>query len=185
MKILGISAILCTEQNITEVNKMIIQIKGKVTYPITLDPSVWIFDDRKIMFEEAFTAKETKQEIDPAQKAAELFNQELYSLKSIKPPVNKSLSKPEQKKALIHSFVMPIKDFIATAAIENEAKRAVLTTNEDDVILSLDQLKEALFLFAIDGKQIDAENDGPVYLYFGDGSNQSAPITGIKEITIE
>lgn len=185
MKKSAISAILCEEQNIIEVNKMIIQIKGKVTYPITLDPSVWIFDDRKIMFEEAFTPKEATQQKDPAQKAAELFNQELYSLKSIKPPVNKSLSKPEQKKALIHSFVMPIKDFIATAAIENEAKRAVLTTKDDDVILSLEQLQESLFLFAIDGKQINEEKDGPVYLYFGDGSNQSAPITGIKEITIE
>ena len=25
----------------------IVHIKGKVKFPITLDPSVWIFDDRK------------------------------------------------------------------------------------------------------------------------------------------
>lgn len=29
----------------------VIQVKGNVTYPITIDPSVWIFDDRKFPFE--------------------------------------------------------------------------------------------------------------------------------------
>lgn len=36
---------------------LIIQIKGNVKYPITLDPSVWIFDDRKILLEDAFKDK--------------------------------------------------------------------------------------------------------------------------------
>lgn len=164
---------------------MIIQIQGKVTYPITLDPSVWIFDDRKILFDDAFKVKETVEKKDPAEKAAKLFDQELYSLKSIKPPVNKSLSKEEQKKALIYSYVMPFKDFIMNAELKSDAVRAILTTNEDDVVLSIEQLSNALLLFAIDGKQIKAENGGPVHLYFGDGSNQSDPIQGIKGITIE
>src|SRR5699024_294618 len=164
---------------------MIIQINGKVTYPITVDPSVCIFDDRKIRLDEAFTTKEKVQKKDPAEKAAELFNQEVYSLKSIKPPVNKSLSKEEQKKALIYSYVMPFKDFMNNAELKNDAVRAILTTNDDDVVLSIEQLNEALFLFAIDGKQIKAEDGGPVHLYFGDGSNQSDPIKGIKGITIE
>src|SRR5699024_9191515 len=106
------SAILGNDTNIIEVTLMIVQIKGNVAYPITLDPSVWIFDDRKIMLEEAFVEGVTEEQEDPLKKAAELFNQEIYSQKSIKPPVNKSLSREEQKKALIHSFVMPIKDFI-------------------------------------------------------------------------
>lgn len=33
---------------------MIVQLKGNVQFPITLDPTVWIFDDRKIKLEEAF-----------------------------------------------------------------------------------------------------------------------------------
>lgn len=47
---------------------MIIQLKGKVTYPITLDASVWIFDDRKIIFEEAFIAREEEEKEDKAKK---------------------------------------------------------------------------------------------------------------------
>ena len=101
---------------------MIIQLKGKVSFPITLDPSVWIFDDRKIIFEEAFQEREEKKAEDPVKKADELFNQEIYSQQHIKPPVNKSLNREEREKALIHSFVMPIKDFIHIAEPAQEAK---------------------------------------------------------------
>ena len=31
---------------------MIVQVNGNVKFPITLDPSVWIFDDRKVLLEE-------------------------------------------------------------------------------------------------------------------------------------
>lgn len=160
---------------------MIVQLKGKVNYPITLDPSVWIFDDRKIMLEEAFTgSSEKKVKEDPVKKAAELFNQEIYSQKSIKPPVNKSLSRKEQEKALIHSFVMPIRDFIETAEIHSGAKRVLLKTGGDDIGISIEQLTSAYFLFAVNGKPI--RENGPVHLFFGDGSNQEDPITGITEI---
>src|SRR5699024_12683117 len=121
---------------------MIIQINGKVTYPITVDPSVWIFDDRKIRLDEAFTTKEKVQKKDPAEKAAEVFNQELYSLKSIKPPVNKSLRREGQKKALIHSYVMPLKDLMNNAEGKDDAVRAILPTNDDNVVLSIAELND-------------------------------------------
>lgn len=162
---------------------MIVQVKGKINYPITLDPSVWIFDDRKIMLEDAFTGEnKEKEEEDAIKKAAELFNQEIYSQKSIKPPVNKSLSREEQKKALVHSFVMPIKDFIETAEIRPDAKQVVLKTDGDDIGISIEQLTSAYFLFAIDGKPV--RDSGPVHLFFGDGSNAQDPIKGIKEIIL-
>lgn len=33
----------------------VIQIKGKVQHAITLDPSIWIFDDRRIDLDTFFT----------------------------------------------------------------------------------------------------------------------------------
>ena len=162
---------------------MIIQLKGNVAFPITLDPSVWIFDDRKVMLEEAFIEKEEELPEDTIKKAAEMFNQEIYFQKQIKPPVNKSLSREEQKKALIHSFVMPLKYFIINAEVHDNAERAILKTNGDDIIITIEQLKDALLLFAIEGKPI--KEDGPVHLYFGDGSNQTNPIKGIKQIEIK
>lgn len=161
---------------------MIIQLKGKVSYPITLDASVWIFDDRKIILEEAFLPKEEEPKVDPARKAAELFDQELYFKTKVKPPVNKTLNRYEKEQALTHSFVMPIEDFIKNAEIAEDATNAVLKTNEDDVIISVEQLWNAYILFAVDGRPL--KEDGPVHLYFGDGSNKDNPIKGIKEITI-
>lgn len=161
---------------------MIIQLKGKVTFPLTLDASVWIFDDRKVILEEAFEEKEEEPEDDLLRKKAELFDQELYFKTKVKPPVNKTLTRYEREQALTHSFVMPIGPFIKNAEIQKDATKAILTTNEDDVIISLDQLLDALVLFAEDGKPV--KEAGPVHLYFGDGSNQNDPIKGVKAITL-
>src|SRR5699024_216504 len=161
---------------------MIIQLKGKVTYPITLDASVWIFDDRKIILEEAFLPKEEQPKVDPAKKAAQLFDQELYFKTKVKPPVNKTLTRYEREQALTHYFVMQLGYFMKNAALAEESKNAILTTNEDYVIITVEQLLNAYILFAIDGKPL--KEDGPVHLYFGDGSNKDQPIKGIKEITI-
>lgn len=162
---------------------MIIQLKGKVTYPITLDASVWIFDDRKIILEEAFTEKEVVQEEDPLKKADEMFNQEIYFQTKIKPPVNKSINRYEKEKILENSFVMPLEDFINNAEVKPEAKRALLKTDGDDIVITVEQLTDAYLLFAVDGKPLKEE--GPVHLYFRDGSNKEAPIKNIKQIIIE
>lgn len=162
---------------------MIIQLKGNVKYPLTLDASVWIFDDRKVILEEAFIEKEETEKEDPLKKAAEMFDQEIYFQTKIKPPVNKSINKYEREKILENSFVMPLADFIQTAEIQPGAQRAILKTNEDDVVITTEQLRTSYLLFARDGKPL--KEDGPVHLYFGDGSNQDKPITGITGITIE
>jgi len=162
---------------------MIIQLKGKVTYPITLDASVWIFDDRKVKLEDAFKPKVEKPEVDKAKKAAQLFDQELYFKTKVKPPVNKTLNRYEREQALTHSFVMPISEFIKNAEIHQDATKAILHTNGDDVIITVEQLVDAYILFAEDGKPV--KEDGPVHLYFGDGKNKDNPIKGIHSITID
>src|SRR5699024_12574373 len=97
---------------------MIIQLKGQVEFPITLDPTVWIFDDRKVLLEDALKERVEKTEVNPAQKAEELFNQEIYSQKSIKPTNNKSLNREEREKAIKHTFIMPIKEYLDTEKLD-------------------------------------------------------------------
>lgn len=165
---------------------MIIQIKGKVKFPITLDPSVWIFDDRKIIFEEAFTneVKQEEKEEDLLEKQDRILNQALYEPeKSYKPPVRKSLNKFRKDQVLENSYVMPVEDFVKNAEIEEGASRAILKTNGDDVVISTEQLQSALLYFSDHGKPL--KDDGPVHLYFGDGSNKDNPIKGVKEIIID
>lgn len=162
---------------------MIIQLKGKVKFPITLDPSVWIFDDRKIILEQLFEEREEVEEKEDAKKTAEMFDQEVYFNTKIKPPVNQSLNRFEREQALKESFVMPLETFIESAEPEEDATSARLITSSDDIVISLEQLREAYVRFSDKGKQL--KEDGPIHLYFGDGSNANEPFTHIKEIIIE
>src|SRR5699024_12876965 len=104
-----------------------------------------------------------KTEVNTEQKEEELYNQEIKSQKRIKPPVNKSLDREEREKALKHSFVMPIKDFLDTAKIDATATAArLLIPGDDDCIITIDQLYNASLLFAIDVKPV--RENGPVHL---------------------
>ncbi|WP_407268134.1 hypothetical protein [Radiobacillus sp. PE A8.2] len=162
---------------------MIVQLTGNVTYPITLDPTVWIFDDRKLIFEEAFSNNIQKKTDNDEIKNASLRWQKEYHPKMINPPVNKTISKAERENIFIYTYVMPITDFVNHSEIKQEAKQAKIVTTKGDQIITLDQLKQCLLLFAKAGKPIT--DDGPVHLYFQDGSNKQEPIKGVTKIVIE
>lgn len=161
---------------------MIIQVRGKVKFPITIDPSVWIFDDRKVKFEDAFSNKRVEEEEDDAQKTAEMFDQEVYAQKKIEPPVNKSLRRYDREALLSESYVMPLEPFIEHTEVTSDANEALLHTKDEQVAISLEQLCNSFLLFAKDGKPL--KEDGPVHLYFTDGSNKEDPIKGIHTIEI-
>src|SRR5699024_1456709 len=116
------------------------------TYPITLDPTVWIFDDRKIEFEHAFQHPEETQEDDELERASERFSREVFQ-QSAKPPVNRSIKKFEREKILKSTYVMPLGDFITNAQIKPDAENATLVTKEKDVTISLAELEQSYFLF--------------------------------------
>lgn len=161
---------------------MIVQLMGNVKFPITLDPTVWIFDDRKILLEEAFsTEKHTETADSETIKTADRLNRELYQQK-VRPPVNKSITKYEREKILKNSYVMPIHDFLDHAEILEEAQDVTLVTKSGEKTISLTALHNCYLLFSVDGKPLIT--DGPVHLLFKDGSNQDAPITGIEKIII-
>lgn len=165
---------------------MIIQLSGKVKFPITLDSSVWIFDDRKIIFDDAFSPDKLNKNEEENEDHSERFN-EMYSLEvyqqKIKPPVNKSINKYEKEKILTNTYVMPIKHFIKNAEVDPEAKTAVLHTPNEDVEITTEQFVNSLLLFSVDGKPI--KDQGPVHLYFQDGSNKDEPIKGITKVTFK
>lgn len=162
---------------------MIVPIIGNVTYSITLDPTVWIFDDRKVEFEKAFeNISEKANEEDELEEAASRWNRAVYEPNS-KPPVNRSISKLEGEKILKGTYVMPIKEFVEHAEANNEAKTATLIVGNDaDVTITLEELKNSYLLFALNGKTI--KGDGPVHFFFKDGSNKDNPIKSVQKIVI-
>src|SRR5690625_7115119 len=151
-----------------EVNIVIVQLAGNVGYPITLDPTVWIFDDRKVLFEEAFIKKEESThtyERNELDEAAERWNRAIH-LSDARPPVNKSITRFEREKILKNSYVMPIQEFIVHAEVADDAKDVTLITDDKDVLISLVQLRNFYLFFVIKRKSIKV-ND-LVILYITD-----------------
>ncbi|MFD1450641.1 MULTISPECIES: hypothetical protein [Oceanobacillus] len=147
---------------------MIVMIKGNVGYPITLDPTVWIFDDRKIELEKAFIEREENKDSES------IFQ---------KPPVNRSISKMEGEEYLKNSYVIPLHDFLNNAEPKPNAKEAeFIKNNGKNEKISLEDAKNGYLLFSQKGKPL--REDGPVHFYYKDGSNQDNPIKHIKEIHI-
>lgn len=166
---------------------MIIPIIGNVTYSITLDPSVWIFDERKVLLDDAFreqtTQNEKSNEEEFTKKLADRFNREVYQSNAKVPRVNKGLTKKEGEEILKNTYVMPLSDFIENAEIKDEAKKATFITESGEETISIQDLKDGYFLFSINGKVI--KDQGPVHFYFKDGSNKENPIKGIQKINIQ
>jgi len=163
---------------------MIIQLIGNVQHPITLDSTVWIFDDRKVSFEEAFTSasEQENNDEDDIRKASKMWDREVYQQK-LNPPINKSISTFEKKQILDGTYVMPIHHFLGNAQIHDNASAVTLETIHGSQSITVDQLHNAQLLFAVDGKPI--QENGPVHIYFGDGSNKDEPIKGVNKIIVE
>lgn len=164
---------------------MIVQIAGNVKFPITLDPTVWIFDDRKKTFSEVFEGEEKQpnpSEEDELKRQSTRFDREVYQQK-INPPVNKSINRLEKQRILKGTFLMPLKPFLHTSEPGKDVQNAALVTDEGEKVIDADVLAESLLLFAENGKPL--QDQGPVHLYFQDGSNRSTPIKGIKKIVLQ
>jgi len=162
---------------------MIVPLRGNVAFRITLDPTVWIFDDRKVILEEAFTQADAKaSEEDDLKRQAEIFD-EVYLSKHNRPPTQKTTMKVNRQEILNYSYVIPLKDFVLNAEAPEGTERVLLKTNDEDVIISYEQLVEGYALFAIDGKPL--KEDGPIHFVFGDGSNVDNPIKHVKAIEVQ
>lgn len=157
--------------------KMIVQITGNVAFDITLDPSVWIFDERKVLFDHIF---DQPQQND--QKKEEKSLDQTYDEK-INPPVNKNITRDEQEKILKNSYAMPLREFLEYAEVKDQAKKVRLETNFGEKVVPLDLMYDCYMLFSIQGKPL--KESGPVHIYFHDGSNKEDPIKGVTKIIVE
>ncbi len=163
----------------------IITIQGKVKYPITLDPGVWIFDDRKIPLDNAF-AKQAEQ-LNKKDQVAERslsrqWERELQDRASV--PSIQSEQLFVEKKQIQGDYVMPLNIFLRNAEPDSDAARVVIHhASRQQTIIPLRQAKDALLLFAQDGKPIRGE-EGPAYLLFGDESNRDNPIKGVYKLEV-
>jgi hypothetical protein len=162
----------------------IVIIKGEVDYTITLDPGVWIFDDRKIDLNTYFRKPEVEKTnaLDEYTKEISSHWDREITEGSILPPTIRTETKYKKEKMLTGTFGIPLKPFLLNASPTKKATQVSVITDKEHFIFDLSTGYEFVLGFSKDGKPL-AEN-GPIHVYFGDGSNQSHPILDVREFLI-
>lgn len=162
----------------------IIVFSGRVKYPITLDPGVWIFDDRRVDLTTYFTKEiEIKDELEEYTKEiSKHWDREIME-GAIFPPTLKTEKKYEKEKVLTGSFGIPLKPFLKNAEPENNANILVIVCEDEEISIPLKAAEELILGFSENGKPL--LEDGPAYVYYGDGSNKENPIKKVKAFRVE
>ncbi|QQE72952.1 hypothetical protein KDJ56_13455 [Brevibacillus composti] len=156
----------------------VIVFKGAVSFPITLDPSVWIFDDRK--FDLSTYQGETGDGDGNAQKYLQgtgaQWDKELREGAAL-PSERKGLI--QERKALEGDYAIRMEPFIENAAPLPEATHVRIHREEGEpILLPIQEARRAILQFSKDGKPI--RTDGPAYFYLPEMFLAGeAPIKGI------
>ncbi|ALV01180.1 peptidyl-prolyl cis-trans isomerase [Bacillus velezensis] len=155
----------------------VIQVKGNVTYPITIDPSVWIFDDRKFPFENNQpvhpdgSAETQEHTLDPERVIRE---------GRISPPTLKSEKRYEKERLMNGSFAMKLGAVLANAEPKESAVLCAFISKSERTVVPLEKAMDAIAHFSDAGKPL--QDGGPVHFYV-DGDFEK-PITGVTEIEV-
>lgn len=162
----------------------IIQIKGAVNFNITLDPTIWIFDDRKVDLDTYFTSDKVAVDQDEVylEDAGKFWSREIMEGAAY-PPTLETEKKFDRQKMQTGTFGMVLEPFINNASPTPEATQVTFIDRENnEYTYSMEEAKTLLFQFSVEGKMLT--DGGPVYLLHADGSNYKNPIKNIVGIKI-
>jgi len=163
----------------------IIPIKGAVSYQLTLDPTVWIFDDRKLDLNTYFQAREVEEDADTKymREVGAHWSREIMEGATF-PPTLKSERKFDRKGMETGTFGIELSHFLKNAEVKPEATKIVIECKDgEEHGFSLEEAQTLIFKYSQDGKPLT--EDGPVYVLFGDGSNVDNPIKNVLAIRAE
>ncbi|AXF55512.1 peptidyl-prolyl cis-trans isomerase [Salicibibacter kimchii] len=150
----------------------IVPISGNVKHRITLDPTVWIFDNRKIHLENFF--QETS--------SAEGVKEERADIGPRRWQTNQIRTKKEA--SIEGSYGMKLAPFIDNAAPLASATTLVAVTSAgEEITAPLETGKSWIAGFSSEGMAL--KENGPIHIYFADGTNQHSPLTHVVELRVE
>lgn len=140
-----------------------IQIKGDVKFPITLDSTTWIFDDRKVSLEDlekgVFDGTKPIQFEDNRE-----WNRAILEGQTNPPTLNSEI-KYKKRSVLEGSFVINMTPFFKTSEPQSNATAIKLFNDEDAIEVPLDLLPYLFFQFAKDGKRLYDDNSVDSFVY--------------------
>ncbi|PYZ93280.1 hypothetical protein CR194_08790 [Salipaludibacillus keqinensis] len=164
-------------------SSMIVSIRGLVKHPITLDPGVWIFDDRKVDLNTYFL-EEREEGYDPSfEQMGRAWDQQRQM--GAKPQSNGNRIHVDKKDLTEKSLGVPLAPFLENASplSHSESVRFVRHGEYEDFSCSLEEAKKSILGFSHKGKPL--KENGPIHFYYDDGSNYDHPVTHIESIIVE
>lgn len=163
----------------------IIPIKGAVKYQVTLDPTVWIFDDRKLDLKTYFhnTSEVEDADIKYMREVGAHWSREIMEGATL-PPTLKSERKFDRKGMETGTFGIELHHFLKNAEI-NPGVTSIIFECKDkqEHAFTIEEANSLILKYSQDGKQLT--DGGPVYVLFGDGSNTENPIKNVLAIRAE
>ncbi|MCM3710064.1 peptidyl-prolyl cis-trans isomerase [Sporosarcina luteola] len=163
----------------------IITIKGNVKHVITLDPTVWIFDDRKVDLTTFFTEEfiERDEEEEYKRSMGKHWSREIMEGATF-PPTLKTEKKFDRQKMVTGTFGISLDHFVKNAVPSTNAKTITfLTLDGTEETYPVSEIGNFLFKFSQDGKPLTV--DGPAHLLLKDGSNIERPLRKVTAIVID
>jgi len=141
----------------------VIVVKGAVSFPITLDPTVWVFDDRKFDLREYVEENGTTEQNQSKylQGTGSQWDKELRE--GAQPPSERK-SLAQERKVLEGDYGIRLDPFITIAEPLPQATHVRLhREGAEPVELPISDARRAILQFAKDGKPI--RENGPAYFY--------------------
>lgn len=163
----------------------IILIKGNVNFTITLDPGVWIFDDRRIDLSTFFQVNEKKLDDleEYTKNISKHWEREITEGASHPSAIKKEKGLFEKEKVLTGTFGIPFKPFLTNAEPTHSANLLVIQTSTGEFEIPLDRANDLILGFSNNGEPL--RDDGPIHIYYLDGSNQHNPIKNVQTFFVK
>lgn len=162
----------------------VIQITGNVQHPITLDPSIWIFDDRRIDLDTFFTPDYVeKDELEEYKKnIGKHWSREIMEGATF-PPTLETEKAFEETKEITGSYGIYLNHFLKNAGPNEDATTITFETSDDKKLsYPLEQLDEFILKYSNNGRPL--RENGPVHVLLKDGSNAEQPLKNVIVIKI-
>ena len=166
--------------------EFLVRVTGKVNHPISLDPTVWIFDDRRIDLDQFFET--TYEEIDEDEKylrgMGKHWSREIMEGATMPPTLEAERNFELKEKKIEETFGMFFHHFLKNAEPHEDATKIVFERNEgEEISVPLEKLDSIIFQYSANGQPL--REDGPVYVLWKDGSNRHDPIKHVQNIRID
>ncbi|WP_100404608.1 hypothetical protein [Bacillus solitudinis] len=162
-------------------------IGGEVNHPLTIDPTVWIFDERKVDLLTYFKEEKLEEDDETLYTKAISAQWDKELTEGSEPPnpnKNGNEIKYDKQKLINGTYGMPLRPFLINAN-PSDTVNQVTVERHDGTKESYDYDKALTFILGFSNQGKPLREDGPVHIYFGDGSNQDSPVRQVKRLILK